>query len=85
MYPAFESVAQLQNEKSALRSIQYAVEAEKIHEQMYLSAKERVAQKKDIAPQSVYVCPVCGHTVIGDAPDKCPVCGLAKEKYVEFK
>jgi rubrerythrin len=84
MYPAFEAVAQVQGEKNALRSIQYAVAAEKIHEVMYNQARESVTQGKDISATAVYVCPVCGHTVFGEAPDKCPVCGLAKAKYEKF-
>ena len=84
MYPAFDAVAKLQGEKGAVRSIHYALEAEKIHEVMYGEAKESVAAGKDIESAPVYVCPVCGHTVIGEAPDKCPVCGLPKKKYHEF-
>jgi len=84
MYPAFEAVAKLQDEMSAVRSIQYAVEAEKIHEVMYLSAKDNVTQGKDITASEIYVCPVCGHTVIGEPPDVCPVCRLAKNKYIKF-
>lgn len=84
MYPAFDAVAKLQGEKGAVRSIHYALEAEKIHEVMYGEAKESVAAGKDIESAPVYVCPVCGHTVIGQAPDKCPVCGLPKKKYHEF-
>jgi rubrerythrin len=30
------------------------------------------------------VCLICGHTVIGDVPDKCPVCAAAKEYYKTF-
>jgi len=84
MYPAFDAVARLQEEKGAIRSIHYALEAEKIHEVMYGEAKESVAAGKDIESAPVFVCPVCGHTVIGEAPDKCPVCGLPKDKYREF-
>ncbi|MGD0997307.1 MAG: rubredoxin-like domain-containing protein [Thermoleophilia bacterium] len=29
------------------------------------------------------VCLVCGHTVIGDVPDKCPVCA-ARQAYRTF-
>ena len=39
MYPAYNAVAQLQSEKSAIRSIHIALEAEKIHEKMYTQAK----------------------------------------------
>jgi rubrerythrin len=84
MYPAFDAVAKLQNEKKAMLSIHYAVEAEKIHEAMYEKAKSNVAKKKDIKSSPVYVCSVCGHTVVGDAPDRCPVCNVLKKKYVEF-
>jgi rubrerythrin len=84
MYPAFNAVAKLQEEKGAMRSIHYALEAEKIHEAMYGEAKQTVAAGNDIQSAPVFVCPVCGHTVIGEAPDKCPVCGLSKEKYRQF-
>jgi rubrerythrin len=84
MYPAFNAVAKLQEEKGAMRSIHYALEAEKIHEAMYSEAKQTVAAGNDIQSAPVFVCPVCGHTVIGEAPDKCPVCGARKEKYRQF-
>ncbi len=84
MYPAFAAVADLQGEKAAAKSIHYAVEAEKIHEVMYNNAKESVKEKKDIPEANVYVCPVCGHTHIGKPEEDCPVCGLSKDKYLEF-
>lgn len=84
MYPAFDAVAKLQDEKTAIKSFLYAIEAEIIHEAMYRNAKEIVVQGKDIQESVIYVCPVCGHTIIGVPPDKCPVCGLAKEKYIKF-
>ncbi len=85
MYPAFDVVAKLQDEKAAEKSILYAIEAEKIHEVMYKNAKQNIDAKKDIAKANVYVCPVCGHTHIGEeAPDECPVCKVKKDKYVKF-
>ncbi|MEA3309002.1 MAG: rubrerythrin family protein [Chloroflexota bacterium] len=84
MYPAFDAVAKLQGEKGAVRSIHFALEAEKIHEQMYVEAGESVKAGNDIESDSVYVCPVCGHTVTGEAPDKCPICGAPHDKYIEF-
>ncbi|MHC1738952.1 MAG: rubrerythrin family protein [Ignavibacteriaceae bacterium] len=85
MYPAFDAVAKLQNEKGAEKSFYYAIEAEKIHEVMYNDAQKAVAEKKDIPKQYVYVCPVCGHTHIGpEAPDKCPICFVSKDKYIKF-
>jgi rubrerythrin len=84
MYPAMDAVAKLQNENTAERSIHYAIEAEKIHEVMYNDAKKAVEAGKDIPAANVYICPTCGHTIIGEAPDECPVCGLKKDKYIKF-
>jgi rubrerythrin len=84
MYPAFDAVARLQKEKAAIKSIHFAIEAEKIHEVMYKNAKSSVDKGKDINSVSVYVCSVCGHTVFGEAPDTCPICSVKKEKYLKF-
>jgi rubrerythrin len=84
MYPAFNAVAKLQGEKGAMLSIHYALEAEKIHEAMYGEAKSMVASGSDIQSAPVFVCPLCGHTVIGEAPDKCPICATPKDKYRRF-
>jgi rubrerythrin len=84
MYPAFNSVAKLQGEKGAMLSIHYALEAEKIHEVMYGEAKKLVESGQDTATNAVYICPVCGYTVIGDPPAKCPVSATPKEKFVKF-
>ena len=58
MYPAFNAVAKLQEEKGAMLSIHYALEAEKIHEAMYSEAKQTVTAGNDIQPAPVFVCPV---------------------------
>ncbi len=84
MYPAYDAVAKLQGEKGAERSIKYAIEAEKLHADMYRSAKEKAESDSDAEVESVYVCPVCGYTAINDAPDKCPVCGLEGAKFKKF-
>ncbi len=84
MYPAYDAVAKLQAEKEAIRTIHYAIEAEKIHAAMYTEAKQAAKDNKDLAIGAVHICPVCGYTVAGDAPDACPVCGVAKSKFVKF-
>jgi rubrerythrin len=84
MYPAFNAVAKLQEEKGAMLSIHYALEAEKIHEAMYGEAKQTVAIGSDIQSAPVFVCPVCGYTVIGEPPDKCPVSKTPKGKFLQF-
>ncbi|MBN1642535.1 MAG: rubrerythrin family protein [Anaerolineae bacterium] len=84
MYPAYDAVAHLQGERGALVSIHYALEAEKIHEVMYRSAKAQVEAGADIASQPVYICPVCGYTVIGEPPEKCPVSRTDRSRFVKF-
>jgi rubrerythrin len=33
----------------------------------------------------VYVCDVCGNTVVGEPEDVCPVCGATRMHYAEVK
>jgi len=84
MYPAYQEIAKLQMNLQALKAIFFAIKAEEDHKRMYADAREAALKGADIADQPVSVCLVCGHTVIGDVPDKCPVCAAAKEYYRTF-
>ncbi|HHW21075.1 rubrerythrin family protein [Thermodesulfovibrio thiophilus] len=84
MYPVYNNTAQLQNEKGAERSTKFALEAEKIHAEMYKKAKTLVDKNEDYPAEKVYICPVCGHTIENEPPEKCPVCGAPKSAYKEF-
>jgi rubrerythrin len=84
MYPAYLSTAVLQKERGAELAINYALAAEKIHAAYYKQAKDTVQGEKDMKIDEIYVCPVCGFTHIGDAPEKCPVCNAPKAKLNKF-
>jgi len=84
MYPAFNAVAKLQEEKSAQRTTDWALQAEKIHAGMYQQAKQAVERSEDIKLGAVYICDMCGYTVEGEAPERCPVCGATKDKFRKF-
>ena len=84
MYPAYREVAIMQGEKAAQQSFEYALETEKVHQKMYQEAKVLVDQGKDWKPAKVQVCSVCGYTMEGDAPDRCPICGAKHEAFKEF-
>jgi len=84
MYPAFNAVAQLQEEKGAMQAFNAALQAEKIHASMYQKAKQAVETSKDIELGVVYICDVCGYTVEGEAPSRCSICGASKEKFRKF-
>jgi rubrerythrin len=85
MYPEFIQAATAEGHAAALKSFQYAKPAEEIHHQLYSEAAEAVKSGKDLPAAAMHVCEVCGHTVVGDAPDRCPICGAKKEKYSEVK
>jgi rubrerythrin len=84
MYPAHIQVAVEQNEKGAETTNRWALAAEKVHAGLYEKAKKAVEKGKDVDPKPIHVCQVCGFTVEGEAPDKCPVCGSPKEKFTRF-
>ncbi|MBN2119509.1 MAG: rubrerythrin family protein [Candidatus Omnitrophica bacterium] len=84
MYPAYNNEAKLQAEKEAEKSTHYALEAEKIHAQMYKKAEAAAVVDKDIELGDVYICPVCGYTVEKEAPEYCPVCGVKRELFKKF-
>ena len=84
MYPSFMAIAQLQGEKGAQLSFHYALEAEKIHADMYKDAKDQAAEGKDIDIPEVYICPVCGYTHIGTPAEKCPVCNIPSSRFKSF-
>ena len=84
MYPAYIAVAQMQEEKRALGSMEDALAAEKVHQALYAKAKEAVAGGKDVDLGAVWVCSVCGFTGEGEPPEKCPVCGAVHTKLQKF-
>jgi rubrerythrin len=84
MYPVYLNTAKMQSESGAERSFHFALEAEKIHAELFRQAQAAARANKDMALQSVHICPVCGHTVLDEAPDACPVCGAKKAMYVKF-
>jgi rubrerythrin len=84
MYPAYHEIAKLQGNHQAVRSVNYALRSEGDHKVQYTDAREAVLAGRDIDDRPVHVCLACGHTIIGDAPDKCPYCGASQELYRTF-
>ena len=84
MYPSFMEVAKLQDEKGAYRSFNWSYQTEKMHKALFEKAKEAADQGSDVILGAVQVCQVCGYTVEGEAPEKCPVCDAPREKFTAF-
>lgn len=85
MYPVYNNMAQFQKEKGAVRTTHYALEAEKIHSTMYGAAHKLAVKGEDIQIGVIGICPVCGHTVEGKIPAKCPICNAPGKKFVLFE
>jgi rubrerythrin len=84
MYPAYISVAKMQGEKNALRSMEWALEVEKHHFDLFNKAKDAVASGKDVDFAVINVCSCCGATLVGDFDSDCPVCGAKKHIFKTF-
>jgi rubrerythrin len=84
MYPVYIDVAKLQGEAKPERSMQRALAAEKIHFNLYQKAAVDSSAGKDIEAVAYYVCPVCGFTMEGEAPDVCPICGVKHELFKKY-
>ena len=83
MYPTFVSEAEAEGNKPAVYSFKNALAVEEIHHNLYTQALDAVKAGRDLSTAKIFVCPVCGNTEIGDPPDTCPVCGVAKDKFFE--
>jgi len=84
MYPVYLNTAEFQNETGAKRSFHFALEAEKQHVALFQMALDAVTAGKDVVLETIYICPICGHTVLNEAPDACPICGAKQELYHRF-
>lgn len=84
MYPVFNQVAKFQEEKGAEGSTYWALQAEKIHAGLYQKAKQSALEGKDIKIDKIQICSLCGYTVEGEAPERCPICGATKDKFKTF-
>jgi len=78
MYPQMISEAQEEGNKAAERSFSFANEVEKIHAALYQRALDSIDTLEETP---VHVCSVCGYTVEGEAPAKCPVCGANQNAF----
>jgi len=56
-----------------------------MHKQLYEKAIDSVNSGKDVKLGPIHVCEVCGYTLEGEAPDKCPLCNASKDKFIAFK
>lgn len=81
MYPPFLEQAKQEGERAAENSFKFALAVEEIHYDLYQKAFAAVQGGSDLPDRPVYVCEVCGNTVYDQAPDKCEVCLVPRERF----
>ncbi|UCG57153.1 MAG: rubrerythrin family protein [Phycisphaerales bacterium] len=83
MYPKFVKEAEEEGNQPATYSFRNAMAVEEIHHGLYAKALEAVNSGSDLPETKILVCSICGNTVMGEAPDKCPICGAPKDRFEE--
>jgi rubrerythrin len=81
MYPPFIATAEEEDNQRARTSFEYANEVEQIHHRLFEEVLKAVNGGQTLKNEPYFVCPVCGNTVAGAAPEKCPICGTARDKF----
>jgi len=85
MYPGFVKEAIEEGNKAAEITFKNAMAVEEIHHGLYTEALAAVKSGSDLAADKIFVCSVCGNTVNGSAPEKCPICGVPADKFIEIE
>jgi len=81
MYPEYIAVAKQEKSQQAVWSFDVANKVEQIHADLFGKAVQALKSKKELVQVDYYVCGVCGNTVEGEAPERCPVCGAPKSQF----
>ncbi|MCJ7719678.1 rubrerythrin family protein [Candidatus Bathyarchaeota archaeon] len=81
MYPEYIAVAKQEKNQQATWSFDVANRVEEVHAGLFSNAVQALKSNKHLAQVDYYVCGVCGNTVEGDAPEKCPICGSPKSRF----
>ena len=81
IYPPFIEQAELENNKRAQRSFEYANEVEQIHHRYFEEALKTFNAGQKLKDDPYFVCQVCGNTVAGEAPERCPICGAPRDRF----
>lgn len=83
MYPQMIADAELEGATEARRSFTFANAVEKVHADLYQKALDSLGAAAE--EFDYFICPVCGHTVEREAPEKCEVCGAAGSVFFRSK
>ena len=85
MYPGFIAQAEEESQSAALATLKNANAVEEIHHGLYQEALASVKSGADLAERKIWVCPVCGNTVMDTPPERCPICNVPGDKFSEIE
>ncbi len=85
MYPAMIEQAEKDKNPAAKMSFQGANAVEQIHAKHFSEALMALRNGNDLDAAEIFVCEVCGNTMIGGTPDRCPICGAGKNSFMLIK
>ncbi len=83
MYPAFLKEASGESANLAMISFNYAYQTEKKHKAFYEEAlKALEGNNENTLADKFYVCPTCGNTYEGSAPERCGISMTSSDKFL---
>ena len=81
MYPPFIEQAKIDEYKRGQVTFEWANKVEEIHYNHFQGVLKTLDAGQQLKDEPYFVCQVCGNTVAGEAPEKCPVCGAPQSKF----
>lgn len=72
MYPPYVEEAKAEGNDKAARIFQFALEAEKVHANLFDDVLSNLNSANE---WDFYLCPVCGYVEKNGVPESCPICG----------
>lgn len=81
MYPPMIEEAKAEGNTAAERTFSMANTVEKTHARLYREALDNLGKN---AAEDIYVCPVCGETIVGAIYDNCPVCKAPGKMFMKI-
>ncbi len=85
MYPIFIEQAEQEQNDRAQHSFELANQVEQIHHKYFEAALKALNAGTKLNDEPYFVCQVCGNTVIGSAPDVCPICGSPRNLFKQIE
>lgn len=80
-YAKFLQEAEKEGDNAAALYFSQSRDVEEVHSKLYKKALNHMVDESDT---TYHVCKVCGFVSDGMLPDNCPVCGVGKEKFIEY-